>query len=163
MTSSSEQLIKSLKAIESVSQQFNATLNQEKTALEDSNTEEVLALSLTKKTLVSQLEKHTKTTHVFLKNIKINKGIYGLSYFIEQMKPSDIQQQLSKLWLSIHDLTETNKQLNDVNGSVIELNRRFIQRSLDVLHGQTSSNSSTTYGSDGQAMKKKLSRNLFTA
>jgi len=158
-----KQLIVLLQTLESVSKQFDNTLKKEKKALEASDTEQLLQLSSAKKELANQLEDNTKTTHVFLKNININKGVYGLSDFIKRMKTGDIQLQLSKLWLNIQKLTDSNKEQNSINGSIIELNRRYTQRSLDVLHGQTGNNSSSTYGADGQATKKKLSRTIFTA
>ena len=158
-----KQLIKLLQSLEGLSEQFNESLNKEKTALEASDTEQLLQLSTTKKELASQLERNTKATHAFLKNINLDKGIYGLSDFIKRMKTGETQQQLSKLWLNIQSLTNANKEQNTVNGSIIELNRRYTERSLDVLHGQTGNNTNTTYGADGQATKKKLSRTIFTA
>jgi len=158
-----KQLIDLLQTLETLSKQFSCTLGEEKEALEASDTEQLLRLSSTKKELASQLEHKTKTVHVFLKSININKGIYSLSNFIKNMKSGDIQLQLSKLWLNIQTVTESNKEQNTINGSIIELNRRYTQRSLDVLHGQTGNNSNTTYGADGQATRKKLSRTIFTA
>jgi len=158
-----KQLIKLLQAIESISKQFNHTLNEEKEALTTSDSEQLLHLSSTKKKLATQLEQGTKTTHVFLKKLNINKGIFGLSDFIKHMNAGEVKRQLSKQWLNIQQLTDMNKELNTLNGSIIELNRRHTQRSLDVIHGQIDNNSNSTYGADGQATKKNLSRNITKA
>jgi Flagellar biosynthesis/type III secretory pathway chaperone len=68
---------------------------------------------------------------------------------------------LETSWQNIQSLAEDNKTLNHSNGAMIELNRRHVQRSLEVLRGQVGKETST-YGADGQAMKSKISRNIST-
>ncbi len=162
MTQLPEQLIALIQTLESISSQLNDTLNQEKATLTSNDSEQLLALSKKKKALVSNLEKQTKTTHIFLKNMNINQGLYGLSDFFSQIKPSVEKTSLHGKWLNIQALSDDNKKLNNANGSIIELNRRHTQRSLDVLRGQTSTTNST-YGSDGQTLKSKISRNISVA
>lgn len=158
-----QQLIELLQNLEDISKQFNALLISEKEALKAPDSEKLLALSSLKKDLALRLEKSTKTTHVFLNSINIHKGLYGLNHFIKGLKPSHIERKISQLWQNIQDLSDDNQQLNDLNGSIIELNKRYTQRSLDVLRGQVGSSASATYGADGQAMKSKLSRNITIA
>jgi len=158
-----KQLIELLQNLEGISKQFNEVLSSEKEALEAPDSEKLLALSSIKKELAQRLEKSTKTTHVFLNNINIHKGLYGLNSFIKGLKPSDVQRKISQLWQNVQNLSDDNKRLNDLNGSIIELNKRYTQRSLDVLRGQVGSSASATYGADGQAMKSKLSRNITVA
>ena len=157
-----EQLIKLIQTLESLSSQLNDTLNQERASLSANDSEQLLELTKKKKALVSNLEKQTKTTHIFLKNMDIKQGLYGLSGFFSQIKPSVEKTSLHNAWLNIQALSDDNKKLNNANGSIIELNRRHTQRSLDVLRGQTSTTNST-YGSDGQALKSKISRNISVA
>ena len=156
------QLIKLLETLEHVSKQLNDVLKQEKLILRSPNSQELLSLSLTKKKFVSDLEKHTKKTHMFLKEININKGLYQLTSFISEIKSADVHLLMSNLWSSVQELSNDNKKLNELNGSIIELNRRYTQRSLDVLRGQIGANSAT-YGSKGQVMNSKLSRSVTTA
>ena len=157
-----EQLISLIQALETLSNQLNDTLNQERALLSSNDSTQLLALTTKKKALVSSLEKQTKTTHVFLKNIDIKQGLYGLSDFFSQVKPSVEKTSLHDAWLNVQSLSAENKKLNHANGSIIELNRRHTQRSLDVLRGQTGT-ANSTYGSDGQAMKSKISRNISIA
>ncbi len=157
-----DQLIDMIQLLESISSQLNDVLKQEQGILKSNDSPELLAISKEKKTLVSNLESHTKATHVFLRNMKINKGLYGLSDFLSQIKPSETKTRLNDLWLNIQSLSDANKKLNDINGSIIELNRRHTQRSLDVLSGQTGSNTST-YGADGQSRKGRTSSNISIA
>jgi flagellar biosynthesis protein FlgN len=157
-----EQLIVLIQTLESLSSQLNDTLTQEQASLSSNDSQQLLALSKDKKALVSNLEKQTKTTHVFLINMSIKQGLYGLSDFFSQIKPSLEKTSLHDAWLNIQALSEENKKINNANGSIIELNRRHTQRSLDVLRGQTSTTNST-YGSDGQAMKTKTSQNISVA
>lgn len=161
-TQSIDQVIKLLETLEHVSKQLNDVLQEEKSILRSPDSQELLSLSLTKKKLVSDLEKHTKTTHLFLKKININKGLYQLTSFISEIKSPDAHLLMSNLWSSVQELSNDNKKLNEVNGSIIELNRRYTQRSLDVLRGQIGTNSAT-YGSKGQVMNSKLSRSVTTA
>ena len=154
-----EQLVELIRKLENISSELNSVLKQEQAILKSQDSKQLMTLSKEKKTLVSELEKHTKTTHIFLNNMKINKGLYGLSSFISKLKPSDSKELFSTLWSSIETLSEGNKKLNAINGSIIELNRRHTQRCLDVLRGQVGT-STATYGSNGQTMKSKISRNI---
>lgn len=159
---SPEQLIELIQTLENISSQLNEILKKEQTILNLNDSQQLIELSNEKKALVSNLENHTKITHVFLKNMDINKGLYGFSDFLSQIKSPDIKTLLKNSWLNIQTLAEDNKKLNHTNGSIIELNRRYTQRSLDVLRGQVST-ATSTYGSDGQAMKSKVSRNISIA
>lgn len=159
MTKLPEQLIELIQILENLSSQLNDVLNQEQVVLKSNDSQQLLELSKTKKALVSNLEKQTKTTHIFLRNMNINQGLYGLSGFLPQIKSSDEKTLVNDAWLNIQALSDENKKLNNTNGSIIELNRRHTQRSLDVLRGQISTPNST-YGSDGQTMKTKVSRNI---
>jgi flagella synthesis protein FlgN len=156
---SKDPLIELLRNLDNISNCLNETLKEEQAVLKLTDNQQLTTLSATKKALVSSLEAQTKSIHVLLKNNRINKGLYGLSNFIEQLNPGEGKQTLTELWASIQALSEDNKKLNDINGSIIELNRRYTQRSLDVLRGQIGV-SNSTYGSDGQAMTSKVSRNL---
>lgn len=159
MTKLPEQLLELIQILENLSSQLNDVLNQEQVVLKSNDSQQLLELSKTKKALVSNLEKQTKTTHIFLRNMNISQGLYGLSDFLPQIKSSDEKTLVNDAWLNIQALSDENKKLNNTNGSIIELNRRHTQRSLDVLRGQISTPNST-YGSDGQTMKTKVSRNI---
>ncbi|MDX2425649.1 MAG: flagellar protein FlgN [Cycloclasticus sp.] len=161
-TQSIDQLIKLLETLENVSNQLNDALKQEKEILRTPDSQELLALTFTKKKLVSDLENLTKTTHLFLKKHNVEKGLYQLSNFISDVMPADSQLLLNNSWSTIQKLSIDNKKLNELNGSIIELNRRYTQRSLDILRGQIGTNSAT-YGSKGQVMSSRLSRSVNTA
>ncbi|HIG78505.1 MAG TPA: flagellar protein FlgN [Cycloclasticus sp.] len=161
-THSTDQLTQLLQTLESISKQLNDALILEKSVLETPDNQQLLDVSAIKKERVSSLESHTKATHLFLKNRGVNKGLYGLQALISTLTPKDKKTLVSELWLNIQSLSDANKKLNDVNGSIIELNRRYTQRSLDVLRGQVGG-SHSTYGADGQSMKSKISRNLSIA
>jgi len=158
-TKSPEQLIELIQMLESISGQLNSTLKKEQAILKLNDSQQLTELSNEKKALVSNLENHTKTIHLFLKNMNINKGLYGFSDFLSQIKSGDTKTLLKDAWLNIQTLADDNKKLNHINGSIIELNRRHTQRSLDILRGQINTTTST-YGSDGQTMKSKISRNI---
>ena len=162
MTHSTDELIPLLQTLESISKQLNDALILEKDILESPDSQRLTEISVVKKDLVLNLGNHTKTTHVFLKNMGITNGLYGLKNLISRISDSNQQKLLSDIWLNIQSLSDDNKLSNDVNGSIIELNRRYTQRSLDVLRGQVGTGHST-YGADGQSLKSKISRNLSIA
>ena len=83
-----EQLVELIRKLENISSELNSVLKQEQAILKSQDSKQLMTLSKEKKTLVSELEKHTKTTHIFLNNMKINKGLYGLSSFISKLKPT---------------------------------------------------------------------------
>jgi len=157
-----DQVLELVQILENTSKQFNNLLEQESAVLASQNNDELIALSVQKKSMVTTLEKQTKTLHIFLISLNINNGLYGLSNVISNMTITTEKQPLSTAWLSIQTLSDANKRLNEVNGSIIELNRRHAERALDVLRGQVGTTNST-YGADGQAMKGKISRNISIA
>jgi len=157
-----DQVLELVQVLENTSKQFNNLLEQESLVLASQNNDELIALSIQKKSMVTTLEKQTKTLHVFLLSLNINNGLYGLSDVISNMTITAEQQPLSTAWLSIQSFSDANKRLNEVNGSIIELNRRHAERALDVLRGQVGTTNST-YGADGHAMKGKVSRNISIA
>jgi len=157
-----DQVLELVQVLENTSKHFNHILEQESAVLASQNNEELITLSKQKKSMVVTLEKQTKTLHVFLISLNINNGLYGLSNAISNMGNRSEQKLLSSAWLNIQSLSDANKNLNEVNGSIIELNRRHTERALDVLRGQVGATNST-YGADGQAMKSKVSRNISIA
>jgi len=157
-----DQVLELVQVLENTSKHFNDLLEQESAVLASQNNEELIALSSQKKSMVTTLEKQTKTLHIFLISLNINNGLYGLSDAISNMTVIAEQKLLSTAWLNIKALSDANKDLNEINGSIIELNRRHTERSLDVLRGQVGTTNST-YGADGQAMKGKVSRNISIA
>lgn len=162
MTHSTDELMQLLKTLESISAQLKDALEEEKGVLESLDSQQLIRISTVKKGLIVNLERHTKTTHLFLKNKGVSKGLYGLNELIKKSDQNNAQKQLSEVWLNIQALSDDNKLSNDINGSIIELNRRYTQRSLDVLRGQVGVGHAT-YGADGQSLKSKVSRNLSIA
>jgi len=157
-----DQALELVQALENTSKHFNDLLEQESAVLASQNNEELIALSKQKRSMSTALEKQTKTLHIFLISLNINNGLYGLSDSISKMSNVAEKKLLSAAWLNIQSLSDANKNLNEVNGSIIELNRRHTERALDVLRGQVGTTNST-YGPDGQSMKGKNSRNISIA
>jgi len=69
---SSDQLIELIQQLEHISGQLNSTLKKEQAVLKLKDSQQLLELSDEKKALVTHLENHTKTTHIFLRNMNIN-------------------------------------------------------------------------------------------
>lgn len=150
-----------LTKLESLSKKMADILLEEQDLLNASDAKELIGLAKKKKEIVTSLEQTTRITHKFLLSFNIKNGLYGLSDFIEQ-QPAEVKDTLQNTWLSTKKSIQQNKHVNDINGSIIELNRRFTQRSLDVLRGQIGSGNET-YGANGQSQKGTLSRNISIA
>ncbi|PCI22393.1 MAG: flagellar biosynthesis protein FlgN [Piscirickettsiaceae bacterium] len=157
-TPSTAELKTLIKNLDQLSVSMGDLLADEQLQLNSSASEELAKTATKKKLIVSKLEQATKVTHKYLLNLNIKNGLYGLSDYIDQLS-NETKEPLNDIWLATKKHLEHNKQLNEVNGSIIELNRRFTQRSLDVLRGQMGA-SMETYGSDGQSHKSNLSRNI---
>ncbi len=151
-----------LETLENTSSLLNKTLNQEATILNSSNSEALITVSSQKKSLVSQLEKQTKVLHLFLVKKGIKEGLYGLESLLNNIKTKEPELVIHQLWASIQVLINNNKELNFSNGSIIELNKRYTQRAIDVLQGK-SELSHHTYGANGLSTTSPLSRNINTA
>ncbi len=151
-----------LETLENTSTLLNEALKQEATILSSSNSEALITTSSQKKSLVSQLEKNTKVLHVFLVKKGVKEGLYGLEALLDNIKVQEPELIIHQLWDSIQNLINQNKELNFSNGSIIELNKRYTQRAIDVLHGK-SELSHHTYGANGLSTTSPLSRNINTA
>lgn len=150
-----------LSKLENLSKKMADILLEEQTLLNASDAKKLIELAKQKKQIVTLLEQSTRVTHKFLLALNIKNGLYGLSEFIEQQS-DDVKAVLQSTWLSTKKTIQHNKHINDINGSIIELNRRFTQRSLDVLRGQIGP-SNETYGANGQSHKSTISRNISIA
>jgi len=156
------QTIELVQIIENTSKKFHALLKNESAVLTSQDNEQLVTLAKQKKEMVATLEKQTKTLHISLLSLKVSNGLYGLSDLISSTPKSTDQQLLLAAWTNVKSISDANKKLNEVNGAVIELNRRHTQRSLDVLRGQVGTTNST-YGANGQAMTGQSSRNISIA
>jgi len=161
INSNIEELKTLLLNLEQQSSEMADILSQERSLLNSTDANELFRIAQQKKHIIYNLEQSTKITHKFLLNLNIKNGLYGLSAFIN-LQPPEIKKGLEKVWSSTKRLIENNKQMNETNGSIIELNRRFTQRSLDVLRGQMGS-ITETYSSSGVSQKSAYSRNISIA
>lgn len=66
-------------------------------------------------------------------------------------------ERLSRPWRELLALLEQCRRLNQINGGMVEANRRYIERALAVLSGQTATDSET-YGPSGAARAGLASR-----
>lgn len=66
-------------------------------------------------------------------------------------------ERLSRPWRELLALLDQCRRLNQINGGMVEANRRYIERALAVLSGQTAADSET-YGPSGAARAGLASR-----
>ncbi len=158
INSNVEELKTLLLKLEQQSSEMAGILSEEHSLLNATDANALFSIAQQKKHIIYSLEQTTKVTHKFLLNLNVKHGLYGLSAYIN-LQPVDTKKSLEEIWLSTQQLIENNKQMNETNGSIIELNRRFTQRSLDVLRGQMGS-ITETYSSSGISQKNTYTRNI---
>lgn len=91
--------------------------------------------------------------------LKLNQLTDSLRELIDGLVPqaqADIQSWMRKacpeclsVWLEVADLAQRTKQLNQINGELIQTKLRFTQQALTVL-SKAVNNANSFYGSNGQ-------------
>ncbi|KZY74848.1 hypothetical protein A3742_18515 [Oleiphilus sp. HI0071] len=113
---------------------LRATLKEEATALKERNTDHINHLAKNKGTLVKQIEDRAraKVKLITASGAKIEAGKVKIG--IDALGDPD----LSRLWNDSLIQLDECKQLNQVNGLVIERSRARNQKIMDIVRGQHS-------------------------
>jgi len=97
-----------------------------------------------------------------LKRLFKEAGIHNTPNAIEQlMHISSDQQELNKKWSTIEAKLVKSRELNLLNGSLINLHTNAAQRAFSSLSGRTMQNSA--YGSDGSRPQDTSKRAIAKA
>ena len=134
-------------------QQLLHVLKNETSILEKNNIEELESITLKKIALTEQIEKGEQQRVQFLsaKSLKPNEPAQWLN-----------NNKLISLWANIKKLSEEAQKQNQINGLVINGNRRRVQTQIEIL--STSSPAvELTYSSSGENINQRNSNTLAHA
>lgn len=134
-------------------QQLLQVLKKESTLLEKNNIEELESITLEKITLTEQIEKNEQQRIHFLAAKSLNAN-----------EPSQWLQnnKLISIWAEIKKLSEQAQKQNQINGLVINGNRRRIQSQIEIL--STSAPAvELTYSASGENVNQRDSNTLARA
>ena len=134
-------------------QQLLDVLLNETSALEKNTLEELESITEKKIALTEQVEKNEYQRIHFLTTKSLNPTIP--SEWLDNNK-------LISLWAKIKDISEQAQKQNQINGLVINGNRRRIQTRLEILNASPPS-AELVYSATGENIKQRSSNTIASA
>ncbi len=147
-------------------QQENATtlkslLEEEQYCLTEDKSEQLMGVIQKKEQLAQQMATTQNQLITLAQQHSSADAEQGLVQLIQANDPTG---ELSQLWEALLETTRSCKQLNETNGSTINLKKRYADSGLAILRGQIgSSNSAATYSKKGVTSNKQGSHILHKA
>lgn len=125
-------------------------LNNETAALEKNDIEAMESITLEKITLTEQIEKNEQERIHFLTENKLNPN---------EPKQWLKSNNLLAIWNEIKKLSEQSQKQNQINGLVINGNRRRIQTQIEIL-SSSSPSVELVYSASGESVSQRVSKTL---
>ena len=134
-------------------QQLLKILKNETSVLEKNNFEEFEGITQEKITLTEQIEKNEQLRIQFLttKSLNPNEPTQWLK-----------NNKLNSLWTEIKKLSEQAQKQNQINGLVINGNRRRVQTQIEILSASPPA-AELVYSASGENIKQRNSNTLAHA
>lgn len=131
-------------------QQLLKTLTDETSALQNNDIEEFEAITVEKIALTEQVEDNEKMRVHFLTNKGVNPAI-----------PSEWlhNNKLNTLWAKIRDTSKQAQKQNQINGLVINGNRRRVQTQIEILSSSPPA-AELVYSATGENIKQRSSNTI---
>lgn len=140
-----DSLLKHLAAEISHSKKLLVILEQENTALQTPNSNQLTTLADDKQQLLKQLEIELTAQDQLLTSKGLQAGKVGIEKIIQHIGDNS---SVAHQWKELQTLTHACKDLNEVNGGIVAATRRHIEQSLDILRGSTGTD--RLYGAQGK-------------
>jgi flagella synthesis protein FlgN len=153
--SSPSDLVKNLEAELRAFQDFVQILQTEQDALVAGNVDSLLELARIKSGKVVLLSRLAESRAHFLSMQGYAQELDGMKKWLQKQR-GEGNPQASELWQKLLKLAENAKQLNQINGSMIDTRLRNNQQALAIL--QTAANQCALYGPDGQTQAPGMGR-----
>lgn len=135
-------------------QDFIQVLQTEQDTLVQGNVDPLLDLARIKSEKVVLLSQLAESRTRFLSAQGYSQEQGGMTKWLQQRAGES--PQIAKLWQQLLALAENARQLNQINGAMIDTRLRNNQQALAIL--QAASNQSALYGPDGQTQALGLGR-----
>jgi len=149
-----------LHEIASYLEQLHAALNTEHKALSENNITDIQTIAQEKIILMEHLEDLDKERRLVLEKAGLNLSATGIEDYFQQSS-STSAPELKSLWETIAHLSKQCEQQNDVNGIIIESNRRHTENALSILQGKQQN--TELYTSKGKSVKASGKQTLIRA
>ena len=149
-------LVKNLEAEIRTYQAFIQVLQTEQDALIQGDIDPLLELAQIKSEKVVLLSQLAENRTRFLSTRGCAQEHGGMAKWLLQRNGDN--PQIAELWQQLLSLAEKARQLNQINGSMIDTRLRNNQQALAIL--QTAAKQSALYGPDGQTLSPGLGRPL---
>lgn len=147
-------LVKNLEAELRAYQDFIQVLQTEQDTLVQGNIDPLLELARIKSEKVVLLSQLADSRTRFLSEQGYPQEHGGMAKWLQQRDGGN--PQIAELWQQLLALAEDARQLNQINGSMIDTHLRNNQQALAIL--QAAAKQSTLYGPDGQTQALGLGR-----
>jgi|GEM_PF-409678 len=143
----SQQLRSILESELDTASQLSLLLENERNSLTESNSKLMSEMTAKKQPLVVKLEQLGRQRESTLQLAGFSAGKEGLEAFIENQVPQD-KQALITLLTSLKVAAKSCKENNQINGGIVNVNRQYLQKAVNILRGKDVNPSS--YGPGGE-------------
>lgn len=140
--------------------QLTATLESEHIALIGNDLDTIIQAASDKNRLFELLENLEKERHTLLLAAGLDLDSNGIMAYL-QRDTSRTRDQSVAIWRQIGTLTQQCRKQNQINGIMLEQNRRRTEKALAILKGQTPQ--TATYTANGETCHNQPRHSLAKA
>ena len=140
--------------------QLRHTLESEYAALTENNLEHIVQLANDKNRLFEFLEDLEKERHELLLAAGLDFDSNGIMAYLQRNK-AQTKDDSTAVWRQIETLTKQCRKQNQINGIILEKNRRRTEKALAILKGQIPQ--AGTYTASGETCKSQPRHSLARA
>jgi flagellar biosynthesis/type III secretory pathway chaperone len=140
------------------SQRLLDLLRKEYELLQKGSPQALQALTEEKKQQLKHVETAVLNHNRFLEQQGLSADRQGTEAYINQCGEN---QQMTETWQRFTSVLEACQKQNEINGGAVQLNRRHVTQTLDILKGI--SQKDKTYGPSGESKPNATSKSLGKA
>jgi flagella synthesis protein FlgN len=122
-------------------------LKSECVPLTRSNTEFITKAAADKQPLLVKLEKLARQREAVLRTEGFSSDKDGMEAFIENQTAVEAKE-LNSILKSLKLAAKACRENNQINGSIVNVNRQYLQKAMSILRGRDAN--STAYGPGGE-------------
>lgn len=159
-TVTSKTILPLLQEISSYLQQLLNALNNEHKALSENDLQSVQTIAEEKILLMEHLEDLNKERRTLLETAGLDITSTGIADFFQNSN-SPRAPQMKALWEAISTLSSQCEKQNNINGIVIEANKRHTENALSILQGKQQK--TELYSKKGASIKSSHNQTLLRA
>jgi len=156
----SKKVLPLLQEIVNYLQQLLVALDNEHKALVDKNIDSIQTISEEKIVLMEHLEDLNKERRNLLDNAGLDITSTGVGDFLQNSN-SPRAPQMKALWDEISNISKQCDKQNNINGIIIESNKRHTENALSILQGK--SQNTELYSNKGESIKSSHQQTLIRA